>query len=189
MQLTNGNAHGKADAGPRGLICRCKINSEAQNLTMTGIQPVQVYGHTAQGASTAQVNAMCQNLKMGTVMGKTQACAISTVAWFFGEKRVPQTATRVEQVTSGSQCGKFSMSTQGAEFVRSGEKGSHSGKETPGRIWSGHLVVAATKRHTLQVATYWFLGNIQIPIGAKFVTRGIAHGGDPMGTCGQSCSS
>ena len=32
-------------------------------------------------------------------MGKTQACAISTVAWFFGEKRVPQTAARVEQVS------------------------------------------------------------------------------------------
>ena len=44
-------------------------------------------------------NAMCKNLKMGTVMGKTQACAISTVAWFFGGKRVPQTATRVEQVS------------------------------------------------------------------------------------------
>ena len=53
----------------------CKIHSEAQKLTMTGIQPVQVYGHTAQGASTAQVNAMCKNLKLGTVMGKTRACA------------------------------------------------------------------------------------------------------------------
>ena len=40
-----------------------------------------------------------KNFKMGTVMGKTQACAISTVAWFFGEKRAPQTATRVEQVS------------------------------------------------------------------------------------------
>ena len=76
----------------------CKINSEAQKLTMTGIQPVQVYGNTAQGASTAQVNAMCTSLKVGTVMGKTQACAISTVAWFFGEKRVPKTATRVEKI-------------------------------------------------------------------------------------------
>ena len=37
--------------------------------------------------------------KMGTVMGKTQACAISTVAWFFGGKRVAQTAARVEQVS------------------------------------------------------------------------------------------
>ena len=52
-----------------------------------------------QGVSTAQVNAMCKNLTMGTVMGKTQACAISTVAWFFGEKRVPQIATRVEQIS------------------------------------------------------------------------------------------
>ena len=57
------------------------MNFEAQNLTMTGIHPVQIYGRTAQGASTAQVNAICKNLKMCTVMGKTQACAISTVAW------------------------------------------------------------------------------------------------------------
>ena len=66
---------------------------------MTGIHFVQIYGHTAQDASTTQVNAMCKNLKMGTVIGKTQACAISTVARFLGEKRVPQAATRVEQVS------------------------------------------------------------------------------------------
>ena len=107
----------------------CKINSGAQKLTMTGIQLVQVYGHTAQGASTAQVNAMCKNLKMGTVMGKTQACAISTIAWFFCEKRVPQTATRVEQVSEwitmwrGFQCRHKAPNSKGL-----GEKGSHSGR-------------------------------------------------------------
>ena len=69
-----------------------KKNSKTQKLTMTGIHPGQIYGHTAE------VNAMCKNLKMGTVMGKTQACAISTVAGFFGEKRVPRTAARVERV-------------------------------------------------------------------------------------------
>ena len=99
----------------------CKINSE-QKLTMTSIQPVHVHGHTAQGASTAQVNAMCKNLKMGTVLGKTQVCAISTVAWFFDKKRVPQTATRVDQV---------SESTQSAEFVRSGGENSPSLAKDP----------------------------------------------------------
>ena len=75
------------------------MSSEAQKLTMTGIHPVQIYGHTAQGASNAQVDAMCRNLKLGTVLGKTQACPITTVAWFFGVKRVPQTAARVEQIS------------------------------------------------------------------------------------------
>ena len=50
---------GKADAGPRVNRLR-KMNSEAQKLTMTGTHPVQIYGHTAQGASTTQVNAMCK---------------------------------------------------------------------------------------------------------------------------------
>ena len=77
----------------------CKMNSEVQKLTMTGIHPVQIYGHTAQGASNAQVNAMCRNLKLGTVLGKTQACPITTVAWFFGVKRVPQIAATVEQIS------------------------------------------------------------------------------------------
>ena len=36
---------------------------------------------------------------MGTVMGETQACAISTVAWFFDERRVPQIAARDEQAS------------------------------------------------------------------------------------------
>ena len=44
-------------------------------------------------------NAMCRNLKMDTVMGKTRACTVSTVALFFGSKRVPHVATRVEQVS------------------------------------------------------------------------------------------
>ena len=56
----------------------CNMNSEAQKLTMIGIHRVQICGHTPQGASTAQVNAMCKNLKISIVMGKTRACAIST---------------------------------------------------------------------------------------------------------------
>ena len=74
------------------------MNSEAQKFAMTGKHPVQVYGHTAQGASTAQVNAMCKNLKMGTVMGKTQACAISTVAWFLCRGFDVGTRRRVHKV-------------------------------------------------------------------------------------------
>ena len=65
----------------------CKMNSEAQKLTMTGIHLVQIYGHTAQGAYHAQVNAMCRSLKLGTVLGKTHARPVSTVAWFFGAAR------------------------------------------------------------------------------------------------------
>ena len=95
----SGNAYGKAGEGPRELTVYAKMNSEAQKLTMTGIQTVQVYGHTAQGASNAQVDAMCRNLKLGTVLGKTQACPVTTVARFFGVKRVPQTAARVEQIS------------------------------------------------------------------------------------------
>ena len=56
---------------------------------------------------------MQKNLKMGTVMGKTQACAISTVAWFFGEKRVPQTASRVQQVSEWTTMWRgFSVDTR-----------------------------------------------------------------------------
>ena len=44
-------------------------------------------------------NTKCRNLKMDTVMGKTRAGAVSTDASFFGTKRVPQVATRVEQVS------------------------------------------------------------------------------------------
>ena len=94
----------------------CKMNSEAQKLTMTGIQPVQVYGHTAQGASTAQVNAMCKNLKMGTVMGyKTQACAISSRMVLWGKASAcHKLPPELNKPASGSHCGEVSMSTQGA---------------------------------------------------------------------------
>ena len=96
---------------------------------MTGMQLVQVYGHTAQGASTAQVNAMCKKLKMGTEMDKTRACAISTVAWFFGEKRVPQIATRVEQISEWITMWRgFNVDTRRRIRKVWGKKGSHSGK-------------------------------------------------------------
>ena len=92
-------AHRKGRPRAKRVNRLCKMNSDSQKLTMTGVHPFQIYGHTAQGASNAQVNAMCRSLKLGTVLGKTQACPISTVAWFFGAKRVPQTAARVEQIS------------------------------------------------------------------------------------------
>ena len=61
----------------------CRTNPAAYKLAMTGIHLVHVYGHTAQEASTAQVNGMSRNLKMGTVLGKTRYCAVSTVDLFF----------------------------------------------------------------------------------------------------------
>ena len=66
--------------------------------------------------------------KMGTVMGKTRGCAISTVVWFFGERRVPQIAARVEQISEWITVWRGFDVAQGAEFVRPGEKGSLSGK-------------------------------------------------------------
>ena len=122
VRQTDGSASGKADEWPR-VKRLCKMNSEAHKLTMTDIHPVKVYGHTAQGASTAQVNAMCRNWKIGTVMGRTQACAISTVAWFFGERAIAANSCQ-----SGPRCGGASMSRQSADFARSGEKDAHFGK-------------------------------------------------------------
>ena len=101
----------------------CRMNPEAQKLTMTGIYPVQVHGHTVQGASTAQVDVMCRNLKMGTV-GKTQACVESEC-----RKLLPESS----KSASGSRCDLDSMSTQGAEFVRSGGKLLPFGQRIPGR--------------------------------------------------------
>ena len=75
----------------------CRKSEETQAKSQESQSPMQD-GHTAQGASNAQVDAMCRNLKLGTVLGKTQACPI-TVAWFFGVKRAQQTAARVEQIS------------------------------------------------------------------------------------------
>ena len=43
-----------------------------------------------------------------------------------------------------------------SDWLRRESRNSQIGET--GRIWSDHLLVAATKRHILQVATYWFLG-------------------------------
>ena len=88
----------KAGGGRRESTDLGMMNSKAHKVTMTGSQPFKRMG-TQRGASTSQVKAMCRNLKIGTTMSKTHACAISTVAWFFGINRVPQFAPRVEQIS------------------------------------------------------------------------------------------
>ena len=58
-------------------------------------------------------------------MGKTRACAVSTVAWFFSAKdECHKLPPELNKSVCGSQCGVG----QGAEFARSGEKGHLSGK-------------------------------------------------------------
>ena len=109
----------------------CKMNSEARKLTMTGIHPVQIYGHTAQGASNAQVDAMCRNLKLGTVLGKTQACLITTVAWFFRVKRVSQTAARVEQISEWISMWRNCNVDTRRRIRRFWRKRPHAGQKSP----------------------------------------------------------
>ena len=71
------------------------MNSEAQKLTMTGIHPVQIYGHTAQGASNAQV----QKSEVAHGFGKDPSMPHHHSRMVFGVKRVPQTPDRVEQIS------------------------------------------------------------------------------------------
>ena len=86
---------------------------------MTGIHPVHVYRHTAQGAPTAQVHATCRNPKKRHGVGQKPKLALFPESHSFsvkGEcrKLLPESSKSV----SGSRCGRASMSTQGAEFVK-----------------------------------------------------------------------
>ena len=78
----------------------CKTNPAAQKLTMTVIHPVQVYGHTVQGAFTAQVNATCRILKNWHGVGKNSSlCYFHGCLYLLDKGWLPQVATRVEQVS------------------------------------------------------------------------------------------
>ena len=46
----------------------------------------------------ARIRTMKRNLEIGTVMGKTQACASSAVAWLFGPTGIPDGPLRVVQI-------------------------------------------------------------------------------------------
>ena len=156
----------------------CKMNSEAQKLTMTGIHPVQIYGHTAQGASNAQVDAMCRNLKLGTVLGKTQACPITTVAWFFGVKRVPQTAARVEQISEWiSMWRNCNVDAESADF---GGKGPHVGWKSPS-LESGygtylrHHLLGVGSRMEAELTRFLAVTGWQRHSGRRLVQQGADH--------------
>ena len=99
----------------------CKINSGAQKLTMTGIQLCSsLWPHCARSVHrTGQCDV--QNLKMGTVVGKTQA-------WRLFHNRMvllrKASATNCNPSRTSQRADhnveRFSMSTQGAEIERSG---------------------------------------------------------------------
>ena len=82
---------------------------------------------------------------MDTVMGKTRARAISTVAWFFGERRVPQIAARVEQI---SEWRGFDVDTR--RRIRKVWGGGGGGERLP--LWQ-KTTEAGTKRQAPISAT------------------------------------
>ena len=66
---------------------------------MTGIHPVSnLRPHSARSIHRTGKRNVQKTSKW--VLGKKKhACAISTIAWFFGERRVPQIAASVEQIS------------------------------------------------------------------------------------------
>ena len=75
-----------------------RINSRAKALGLTGTHKQQCYGHTAQGASKTQTQAMRRNLKSCTPLGHTQSCLTTTLAWYYGAPQDPEVSLKVEQV-------------------------------------------------------------------------------------------
>ena len=119
---------GKPDRWPpRGRRCSHVWGSRQTNGNVSGKADV---GHPpCSSLSTAQVQAMCRNLKMGTVISKTQACAISQSQDFSLKGECRKWQLEWSKSVSGSRCGGAAMSTRGAGIreVLEGE-GSHFGK-------------------------------------------------------------
>ena len=160
----------------------CKMNSEAQKLTMTGIHLVQIYGHTAQGASNAQVYAMCRSLKLGTVLGKTQACPITTVAWFFSESSVyHKLLPGLSRSASGFQCGEIAMSTQDAESAKFGGKRPPMLASNPrrwnqaNRTYLGHHLLGVGSWMEAELIGFLADTGWQCHSGLRFVQQGADH--------------
>ena len=123
--------------------------------------------HFTKGGSTAQVNAMCKNLKMCTVMGKTQACANTTVAWFSVKIQVPQTAARAEQVSKWiTMCRGFNVDTR-RRFRKVWTKRLPLWQETT-RRWNQACLEA---EHTRSLAN----ARRQCHSGRRFVLQGADH--------------
>ena len=51
---------------------------------MSGVAPLQSYGHVVNGATANQTQDMRTNLKTATPYGGTGACMASVLSWFFG---------------------------------------------------------------------------------------------------------
>ena len=103
-----------------------------EKLTMTGIHPVSnLRPHLARRIHrTSKRDVQKPQNEHGN--GQDQACAISTVPWFFGEKRVPQIATRVEQISES-----ITM------WRRSGKR------QTPVLLW---MALCSTRRRSSKVS-------------------------------------
>ena len=80
--------------------------------------------------------------------------------WSFAARLV--TCERTRRMFGGQNVESSGFQVCASDNVLIASDGSGGSRETQigetGRIWSGHLLVAATKRHILQVAACWFLG-------------------------------
>ena len=75
-----------------------KVNRAAAALTITGTATQQRYGHTAQGASPAQVAAMRASFKAGSPFRNQVCCTTTAIAWTFGTDKDPAVSIPREQL-------------------------------------------------------------------------------------------
>ena len=75
-----------------------KANAAAAKLTTTGTATQQRYGHTAQGASPAQIAAMRKAFKMGSPYHDKPCCTTTAISWTFGTDKDPAVTIPCEQI-------------------------------------------------------------------------------------------
>ena len=80
-----------------------KINPAAKKQTMSGTMLVQIYGHTAQGASTTQQLGMRKNVKGATLFAGSGACTTTVIAFTFGPTADPIVKIPLEQIDAWIQ--------------------------------------------------------------------------------------
>ena len=80
-----------------------KVNPAAIKLTMTGKNPVQTYGHVAQGASESQMGKMRSNLKNTTPFAGSYACTTTVLSWKYGPNADPFVKCPLEHIDSWVQ--------------------------------------------------------------------------------------
>ena len=157
----------------------CKMNSEAQKLTMRHSPCSNLRSHSARSIQRTGRRHV-QRSEVGHGFGKDPSIPYHHSRMVFRSKRVKKMLPGLSKSASGFQCGEIVMSTQDAESADFGGKRPHVGRKSPS-LESGygtylcHHLLGVGRWMEAELTRFLAVTGWQCHSGRRLVLQGADH--------------